>query len=359
MFKMIWERYFIKEFLKIFFLFITCFYGLYIIIDYSSHTNASSTLPLEKQELIRYYFYLFSSRAEILIPLALILAFVKTVCTLNNQQELAAFMACGFPLKVLMRPFLVAGFTCMFILYLNEQFILPTALKKLKRIESGKHQKNHRIPDVSVKNFFLEDGSIVLYQDYDPDKDEFFDVYWIQSIDKLYRIKFFLPNLPTPIGKFVDLIERQENGELLQVKAYPELTFPEIRFNREALQSTLLDPEILSLTDLFSQTKIISPSLNEKESKLLTAFYWKLIIPFLCLLAILAPAPFCVKFSRQSPQFLIYVCSIFGLIAFYMLIDAAQIISKRQVIEPIWALGFPFLCVFTFFTWRYLKIKTS
>ena len=36
----IWEKYFFCEFIKIFFLFLCCFYGLYVLIDYASHTSA-------------------------------------------------------------------------------------------------------------------------------------------------------------------------------------------------------------------------------------------------------------------------------------------------------------------------------
>jgi lipopolysaccharide export system permease protein len=83
MFKTIWERYFFKEFIKVFLLFLFCFYGLYILIDYASHTSAlpHHQIQLHLYEVARYYLFVFASRAEILLPLALLIAFVKTVST--------------------------------------------------------------------------------------------------------------------------------------------------------------------------------------------------------------------------------------------------------------------------------------
>jgi lipopolysaccharide export system permease protein len=358
MFRTIWERYFLFEFIKIFFLFLCCFYGLYVLIDYASHTSA---LPHHQtyipwKELIRYYVFVFASRAEILIPLALLIAFVKTVCTLNVHQELVALMAGGIRLKTLMRPFIFVSLICTGLLFLNEQFLLPNALKKLRTIEDkAKSQKTRRTPSIAVQHVILEDGSLLLFQAYNLAKEQFFDAYWIQSFDNLYRIKYLSPYSSPPVGYFVDHLIREPNGELLQQQAYKKLAFPSMHFNPEVLQSTILDPDVLSLSELAYQFPELSADSNEKESKLLTAFYWKLTLPWLCLLAILAPAPFCIRFSRQPPLFFIYVGNLFGLIAFYMFMDALQVVAKRQVTPPLLAIGLPFLIAFSFFGWRFAK----
>jgi lipopolysaccharide export system permease protein len=356
----LWERYFLYEFIKVFFLFLFCFYGLYILIDYASHTSAlpQNTLHLKTGELLRYYLYIFASRAEILIPIALLIAFIKTVCTLNTNNELVALMASGFKLKTLMRPFLFMGLFCTLLLFLNEQFLLPKALKKLRRIEDlTKHNRSRQDQSISVKQVILEDGSLLLFQHYDSIKEQFFDVFWVQTIDNIYRIKYLTPSGIIPVGYFVDHLMRQPNGELLQQVSHKMLEFPAMHFNQKVLQSTILDPEILSLTELFTRYREVTNERNEKESKLLTAFYWKVALPWLCLLAILIPAPFCVRFSRQVPVFLIYVGCLFGFLAFYMLLDATQVIANRQVIPAVWAIGAPFIAAFCWSGYRYYRMS--
>ncbi|MBA2369607.1 MAG: LptF/LptG family permease [Candidatus Protochlamydia sp.] len=355
----IWKRYFLFEFLKVFFLFLGCFYTLYILIDYASHTSASAnhSTQIHWSEIGRYYLFIFASRAEILIPVALLIAFVKTVTTMNMRQEIVALMAGGIDLRKLMRPFLYIGLAATGLLFLNEQMVLPHALKKLRRIEdSNKQKKTRHTPEMNVKHVVLENETVLLFQSYDTVKEQFFDVFWIESIDSLYRMKFLSPYTPIPTGYFVDHLVRQPDGKLLQESEYKTLAFNQIRFNPEILQSTILDPEALSLTQLAAQLTPLPINLNEKESKIMTAFYWKLFMPWLCLFAILAPAPFCLIFSRHTPLFFIYVCSLFGLIAFYMMMDAAQVIAKRQVLSPLLAIALPFLGFYSIFTWRYSKI---
>src|SRR5436190_24088446 len=114
----IWERYFLKQMLKVFFLFLFCFYGLYVVVDYASHTSAlpHHQTQVPGQELIRYYLFVFASRAEILIPFALLIAVIKTLITLNTHQELVALLASGVRLKTLMRPFILMGLVCTLFL---------------------------------------------------------------------------------------------------------------------------------------------------------------------------------------------------------------------------------------------------
>lgn len=354
----IWERYFLKEFAKVFFFFLVCFYGLYVLIDYASHTSAlpHHHVQIRGFELARYYLFIFASRAEILIPLALLISLCKTLISLNLNGELVALLTSGFKMKSLMRPFIIAALICTFILFLNEEFLLPSALKKLRRIEDlTKHQRSKQAPRIAAHHMILEDHSIFLFQSYDTAKEQFFDVYWIQNLNNIYRAKYLSPTKPHPEGFFVDHLVRQDNGELALINSYEKYLFEDIRFNSEILQSNVVDPDALSIRELIHEIPKNDKNLTEKESKSLTSLYWKMLIPWLCVIAILAPIPFCIVFSRNFPIFLIYVAGIFGLLAFYLFMDAAQIIAKRQVLTPFWALFVPFIGVFGMVSWRYWK----
>lgn len=359
MFTQIWERYFLKEFCKIFFLFLFCFYGLYVIIDYANRASAlSHHVHIPFMDTVKYYSFVFASRSEILLPFALLLATIKTLGSFNTHYELVALMAGGFRLHRLMRPFIFVGIVCMCLIFINEQFVLPTALKKLRRIEDAtKHQKSRRHLEMAVNHAILEDGSLFLFQNYDTAKEQFFDAYWIPSTDQFYRMKYFSPYAEKPTGYFVDQIVRRPNGNLELANSYPEYAFKKMHFSQEMLHSTIMDPDMLSLTELWGQLPSNGHEWSEKESKVSAAFYWKLFIPFLCLIAIMAPAPYCVRFSRQYPFFFIYVCGLFGLIAFYLVLDAAQVIARRQVASPLLAIGIPFWSVFTISSWRFAKMK--
>lgn len=352
----LWERYFLKETLKTFLLFIFCFYGLFVLIDYASHAASfhRGNNSFQWKTVGFYYLLEFVKRLEVLVPFALLLATVKTLTTMNVHNELVALMASGVKLKRLMRPFLVLGIFFTALLYLNTELLLPQVLKQIKHMDNARSLIKHKNRNQPiVRHLVLEDGSTLLFQNYDSAAENFFDAYWIKSVDSVYRIKFLFPNREQPHGRFVDLLKRSPSGELKLENSYVEKSFPEIKFNKQTLFETITSPEEQSYSQLWDKTPSMINPQSEKQSQLVTTYFYKLAMPWLCLLAVVGPMPYCVKFTRNLPLFYIYAWSIFGLVAFYIAMDAALVLGERQAVAPALAI-WP---VFSFFMvavgWRY------
>jgi len=354
----IWERYFVWEFAKIFFLFLICFYGLYILIDYSSHASSFHYhhIRFRWYEFAVYYFCEFISRAEILVPFALLVASVHTLCQLNARNELVALLASGIKLQTLLRPFVCIGLLFTLLLYLNEDLLIPMALKKIKSIDSSHTSARNNTNDhPSVQHVALEDKSMILFQHYNSQEQFFFDAYWIRSIDDIYRIKYLYPYSDVPVGHYVDHLHRSHSQALTPKESFTLKSFPEMIFNKASLLETLALPEEYTLTELRDKAPSHHNLLSAKESQIVTTFNYRLAMPWLALLAIIGPAPFCLRFTRHLPTFFIYCASIFGLIGFYLVMDAASILGKRQVIHPLWAIWPPFTIMFTYLVWKFVK----
>lgn len=360
----IWERYFVWEFFKTFFFFIIGFYSLYILIDYSSRSGSfhHQHVQFKWLETIIYYVCEFVKKSEVLIPFAILIASIRTLCSLNAHNELIALMSSGISLRMLMRPFLLAGlfFTCM--MYLNTEFLLPKAMKNLKQIEDGRSKAKHREnKTAAAQHIALEDSTTLIFQSYDSAQNRFFDTYWVRSIDEIYRIKYLYPypedSSNVPIGYFVDHLTRNPEGELIVDASFKTKTFPEIHFNRRTLFETITLPEELAISELWKKVPDKLDTVTEKDSQAATVLYQKLFLPWLCLLAVIGPAPFCLRFTRHLPVFFIYSCSIFGLVAIYLTIDAAVLLGKRQILSPFMAIA-PLCTAFTsYFVWKFLKIR--
>jgi lipopolysaccharide export system permease protein len=351
----IWERLFIKETLKVFFLFLFSFYFLYVLIDYSAHTSSYAKFRFEFNEVGLYYALIFILRMEILIPFALLIATIKTLSSLNIHNELVAMMASGVKLKILLRPFLHIALFFTLLMYLNTEVLLPFALEQVKKIEDHYFRKyDHSDLSMEVQSLHLDDGGIILYKEYDTAKNQLFDAYWIRSFDEIYHSKYLFPFSPVPEGHFVEQLVRNDKGELLVVESFKSKEFSDLQVNKKSFKKKLTPVQQLSLSKL---TKEISADYqNQNQAQLLTAFYFKLFMPWLCLLAVIAPAPFCLQFTRQLPLFLIYICGIFGLVAFYLIINASVILGEGQVIPPFLSIFLPFSISFGFFGWKFARI---
>ncbi len=336
---LLYQRYFLKEFFKIFFLILISFYGLYILIDYSSHAS------LFHQRggwfsVVSYYGAEFIQRLEVLVPFAVAASSVKTLTTFNQHHELAALLAAGVPLKKLLRPFLAVALCIGVLLTLSSEWIQPAAHKQLRYFtEKRKHEKHQKAGIVSVQLMPLEGAPPLFYQGYDRETQALKDVYWIRSLDDVVHIqKLYALEGAEPRGKHVDFLKRNMEGELIPVRYEEEAYFPDMALSKKSIIEMTTLPNELSLTELWRQLTPEQDILNEKEAQIRTTFYYKLILPWLSLLVVLGCMPLCVRFSRQQNLLFLYAGTLFGLIAFYLALGSALILGERQVVAPALAL---------------------
>lgn len=351
----IWERYFLRETAKTFALVLFGFYTLYALIDYSNHASSFKHYHFTVLDVLKFYAYEFFTRMDVLIPFAILIACVRTLCSLNTHNELVALMASGITMRRLLCPFIAFGIFFTFVTYIDIEFLQPMAAKYNTQLDHSRakaKQKKH----LPIQKLLLEDGSSLIYQSYDSAAQSFFDVYWVRSIDDIYRIKYLFPYAETPKGEHVEHLQRNAEGVMVPTDSHVEIGFRDMHFDKEKLLDSVLLPDSQSLSALKEQLPTHQEKLNEKEARLVTTYYYKWAIPWLCLLAVLAPAPFCVRFSRTLPVFFIYALSIFGLVSFYLVMDAATVLGERQMVAPFLAIWVPFTTFFAFFGWRFLRL---
>lgn len=354
---MIWERYFYREIIKVFCLFLASFYFLYVLVDASSRGRDLVGLLSSSSDFFYYYLFHFGKRFQLIAPFALMIATIRTLCTLNLHNEIVALMAGGLSLRRILRPFFIVALSCVCLVYLNQEFFLPHCLTTLKEVKSlhenreGKEQFGS-----NVEGMLLKDGSVLLYQGYDLIRDRFYDLYWIKSVDDVYRIKYLYPDPTESIGAYVDHIVRNEDGLMEKVNSSPSLLFEQLGFEQEVIGQAIRSPEAMTLYQLWHSLPPRQSQYGTRENQVMSAFAYKLMIPWLCLLVVLAPIPFCIQFTRNLPVFFIFGASILCFITFITMLDASQILADSQVLNPMLAVSLPFGAYFFFFTLRYQKL---
>jgi lipopolysaccharide export system permease protein len=355
----IWGKYFLKEVLKVFCFILLCFYCVYVLVDFSSQTSSfhHHHIKIKWGEQAFYYLCDFIKNADALLPFALLIATIRTISTHNVNNEWTALLASGISLRALLRPFIFVGLAFAALIYLNTEFLLPRSLKSLKHIEDSHYRQKIKYRNqAATQHLVLEDESLLLFSEFDPLEHTFRDAYWIRSIDDIYHAKYLRSDSQPPLGEFVDHFTRNSKNALEISASYSSHAFTGMHFNKEGLMEELTPPEELSLSMLWSKFPSGNHFLSEKDSQWMTVFYYKLAMPWLCLLAVAAPLPFCTRFGRTLPQFFIYACAIFGLVSLYLILDASLILGKRQVVHPLAAIGIPAASFALFFGYHYYRI---
>ncbi len=357
-----WERYFLKEIAKTTLFFLLAFFTLYSLVDYSSHAASfhHNQLQFSWKDTGAYYLSTFIQQINILLPFALLIALIRALCTLNAHNELIALMSSGISLMTLMRPFLFFGLLCTCYLYFNTEVLQPLAMHQIVRVEKLRSSKKHKQMEMkSVQHLSLGDGSTIVFHHFDHDRQAFFDAYWVRNIDNIYHMKYLEPALEekAPVGHFVDHFTRDADHQLIVAEQFAQTTFPEMVFNKELLFDTVIDPDRLPLSDLWKKLPGLNRAASEKESQVLAAFYHKLIIPWLCLLVVIGTAPFCIRFTRNLPVFLIYAGGVFSLVTLNLIITTGVTLAERQVLPPLLVIGVPFALIASLLLWRFSRIN--
>ena len=351
----IWQRYFYKEIITTFVLLLFSFYSLYVILDVMAHMKDIREGHTSIRTWIVFYLCTFSRRLDVLLPFVVLIGTIRVLLYFRSQNTLVSLLTGGLSLRQLLKPFLVVSLAISAILYVNFQWILPTAQPKAQFIQENSFSKKSFSDDqTTFRECVLQDGSKILYRAYDPTSKSFYDVFWVSSIDKIYHMKCLACYLQVPYGKMVDLIVRLPNGRMQKSESFVERSFPEMNFDEEALKRSIISPKDQSLSQLFSQVLHLDMS-TERNHEALTHFAFKMTYPFLILVAFMAIPPFCIRFTRTNAPFMIYLIAISSLFCFLLLLQVFFVLAKTHTVPVSIAFTVPWLLVFFVTGRRYVR----
>ncbi len=356
----LWERHLLKEVLKVFSFCLGAIYILYALIDYSTHMqDFVKNSSLSYRDLGFYYLHQFLKRADLLLPLSLIVATIKVFLTLNTRFELLALHMAGISARRLTRPLFIVGCACTLFNYCNSELFSPQSLNFLDTFDKTHFKHSHKGKRKEPFHIFaLEDGSSLVYQYHDPEHGAFFDVFWIRSHQDVWHMKYLYPSLPLK-GTYVDHLIRDANGVFTKESSLETRLFDELPWNQTLTDKGPVPFEnrsLNSLCKLYFAQKTSSLSMCER-TQVLSQILIKFLMPILPLLIICAIVPFCMRYHRSLPTFFIYTLSLFGFLALFTCMDAAVILSESQLISPYIAILVPFT-LFTLVCYgNYRKLK--
>jgi lipopolysaccharide export system permease protein len=361
---MIWKRYLLKEIVATFAFILCACYLLFMIFDYSFHMqDFMKDKQIQVADFLFYYGHLFIKRADLLIPLALLITTIRVLASLNTHRELLALQVAGISFKRVIRPFLLFGLCCTLFSYLSTEFISPRSetflnqfrhrhFKHMLHVSGGdqkiKKERMHVVP--------LKDHSKIVYQYYDKEKGAYFDLIWIRSSEDIWRMKYLSLEGAHLVGSYVDHFRRDSEGFLDKRESFETYPFTELKWNPNTLKDAVVPFENCRPSQLWKLAHQEATTSYEK-AEIWTHLSFKCVMPLLSLLVIIGVAPFCVRYARNEPFFFIYVFALFGYITFYLTMNAAVILGAGRALSPLFAIFTPF-CLFTLpLIWKFNQTR--
>jgi len=349
----LWQRHIFAEISKVFFFFLFCFFGLYVLLDYSM--NASFFIQKGRFDVDAFFSLYrdhFLKRADLLLPLALLVATIKVLTSMNVRCEWMVLQVAGIRTRKLLAPFCIAALLCTLFNWVNFEFFLPNALNRIDDFHATRSQSSHRAQRRELIHIIsLKDNSKLIYQNYDAEKNALFDVLWIRSPSDVWRMKFLSADPTVTKAEYVDHLVRGSNGFLEKKESHLAYTFSDLKWRQSWLGRATIPLEHRSMRELL-QMKTATPY---EIPRIRSQLCHKTVTPLLSLIAVVAVAPFCIAFSRSSPLFIIYAVGLFSLFAFHMLLDVGVVLGENGIFSPIATLCAPIALAGSIFTWRFLR----
>ncbi len=325
-----WKWYFLRKILVTYAFLLGCIFCVYVLIDLSIHgVRFLGRDHISPVDLALHYLRYFLMHLDLFSPLSFLLATLHVLFDSNSHLELIALQTAGISAKRLLLPFAWLALTLSLVGYANSEWLIPTF---------PLHRKHHAYAEEKqLRNITLDDDSELVYQQFDSEKKELFDVFWIRSAKDIWHMKTLSIATWPPVGGCSDHFQRQ--SQLEKTESFQQRVFSELPLKRETLSSVFTPFERRSISTLL------------QESGGAPHLHYKLALPLLPLFVLWVVAPFAMRFSRKLPTFLILAASLFGFIAVRTVFESLLIVSEGRGMVPAYAMWGPLVALWIIY-WK-------
>lgn len=344
----IWQRHLFLHLAKTFLFSFLCIFFVYITVDLSVH-GVKFFAKSSFREIALFYLQTLAALFELFCSLSFLLTALRVLFDLSSHREILALQMAGLSKQKLLLPFFLFAALLSCACYLNNESLLPYA-QDVTAAFKGVHKEN-KTKQVPLYTIALEDGSTLVYQSFQEEKKELFDVFWVRSPKDIWHMKY-LQTKPV-VGRYVHHLVQTSEGLIVKSESYPEKTFPEISWDSHAMLDKHIPFESRPISTLVLQA---FRNAQEKPS-ILSHLYYKLLTPLTPFLILFAISPTCMQFSRNRPFFFIAAGAIFGFIAMKVVLDGMLILGENQVLPAFLAIFAPLLLIFPFLIPSFIKMR--
>lgn len=348
----IWQRHLLGQLIKTFVFLLCCLFTIYVIVDLAIHgVRFISSEKTTCREVCFYYLQTFSALLELFLTLTFLLASMRVLFDLNEHRELVALQMAGLSRKRLLAPFFLFAAFISAICYINSQWFAPDAQDVADAFMIAHKPLPKKTKRIHVYSISLEDDSELVYQSFDREKQELFDVFWIRTPSDIWHMKYL--EIAPLQGRFVNHLTRNHNKQLEKSESFILKNFPELPWDEGAILQKFVPFENRPISALLAA----SASDSAERPSVLSHLYYKLLVPLMPFLVLFAIGPISIHFSRNRPLFLIAAKALFGFIALKVILDGMLILGENQVLPAVIAICAPIVLVLAFSLPSFVRMK--
>lgn len=170
-------RYFSKEMLKYLGIFLFALVFIYLTVDFTQKIDNFIHANVPTGPMLSYFAYKVPYVIIQMVPIAVVLSVVVTLCLMKKNHEITAMKACGLSVVQLSRPIILVSISIAVIAFLISEFIVPLTSSRSneiwnievnKRIQTSFYGKEHI--------WYKSEDAIYWIRAFDPEKEVMEDI---------------------------------------------------------------------------------------------------------------------------------------------------------------------------------------
>lgn len=347
------DRYVFTEWLKTFALAMTALLSILIVEDIQDDLSDYIQWGATTGEILYYYVLILPSFFPVVIPLSLFVSLLFMLGNLHRNNEIVAMRAHGMHLFTITRSLWAGGLLLsLALLYLNGDWV-PRSVEITRTMRDNwkfsmqekKAEDGSQVGLVYALGFHNQQERRLWfmnrYSRYGQRRNEGFgiNVYVDDELGReVYRVMAKDGYYDETVGHWFmndgrEIFFDPEQGGAYRAPTFGHKAFPEFTEEPVLMLTLAKQVEDLSLFEIRSLLKRISPAENPKMHAYEVRYQTILALPFTCLVVVGIAIPFAVSGVRTNPM--IGVSKAVGLlVAYYVLLNLLRLLGEQQVVSP-------------------------
>ncbi len=333
------ERYLFIEFIRIFSLAFLASISLYLVVDFFERINMLISNEAGLSTSLLFFLYKIPIIVTQITPVALLLAIVVSLGSLNRRNEILAIRASGIRNIYLFRPFLIVGIAVSLLMFIFSETIVPLANFKMEYIKNVEIKKQKLGVFRAREIWYRDANSIFHIESVSPDRKQLQGIHiWNLSPEFEIQARMDSPEATWDgrrwqTGTLITRWPRPGSAGGLQVNI-EQKTFVPIPQAPEDFALVVLNPEEMTyfkLKDYIRQLK----NAGQEIQPLLVDLHAKISVPFLALIVTLLGFPLGLRFGRRGGILLGIFASLTAGFAFWIVLALGLSLGHAGSLPPL------------------------
>ena len=300
------DRYVIRNFLQVYLYCIAGFISIWLIFDISDNISTFLDEHVGFSLVVRYYITQVPQVFIILLPVSLLLALLFSLGRMSRANEVVSMLTAGVSLPRILLPLAVIGLlTVAGTMALNYSAAPHAELARKRLFDEARSRSESRIEGQIFRN--RTDARTWFIQNFRHGSDTFNNVQVLQQDEHNNIVTNYVatravyrPETKTWDLENVRVVRYDPAGNIINEQIVPSLKIDSWSETPFRLSSANVHAEYLSVPELRQYLRFNADFPTTLLAPFRTHFYYRLALPWTCLVVVCIAAPLGIGYSRRG-----------------------------------------------------------